>query len=147
MYPTILVLHSWVRWLVILAGLWAVASAASGRASLGRGRVGPIFAHGLGIQFVLGVLLYVFSPITRAAIGDMSGAMGNRGLRFWAVEHPMLMVLAVVFAHVGLNVSRRKSAANEASRLPFLWYALAMVAVLAAIPWPFMGQARPLFRF
>ena len=143
MYPTILTLHSWLRWLVILAGLWAVASAAARRAG-DRDRAGRVFTGGLDLQFVLGVLLFVaLSPITRAALGDMGGAMKNRVWRFWTVEHPALMILALVFAHVGRMVSRRSGTGKG----PLLWYALALLAVLAATPWPFLAHGRPLLRW
>jgi hypothetical protein len=143
MYPTILTLHSWLRWLVIGAGLWAVASAASRRAG-DRDRAGLVFTVSLDLQLVLGVILFVaLSPITQAALADMAGAMKNRAWRFWTVEHPALMILALVFAHVGRIVGRR----GGAGRGRLLWYTLALLALLATIPWPFLAHGRPLFRW
>ena len=102
LYSTLLTLHSWLRWLVILAGLWAVFSAAAARSSRRTDRPGGLFTVGLDVQLVLGVLLYVaFSPITRAALTDMGAAMRDGTLRFWTAEHPALMILAVVFGHLG----------------------------------------------
>jgi hypothetical protein len=145
MYPTVLFLHSWVRWLVIVLGVWALAEAARGRAA---GRAGLFFTIGLDVQLLLGVFLYVaLSPVTQAALADVAGAMRSPTSRFWAVEHPALMVLAVVFGHVGRIVARR-SPADPASPRPstWLWYALALLAILAAMPWPFLAHGRPLFR-
>jgi hypothetical protein len=146
MYPTVLTVHSWLRWLVIVLGLWAVAAAGS----RGRGseRAGLFFKIGLDVQLVLGVLLYAaLSPITQAALTDMAGAMRNPTWRFWTVEHPSLMILAVVFGHVARIVSRRAGRVGRASRAPLLWFALALLAILAATPWPFLAHGRPLFRW
>jgi len=153
MYPTILSLHSWLRWLVIVIGVWAVLEAARGRAE---GRAAKVFTIGLDVQLLLGVLLYVaLSPVTQSALADMAGAMRNSVWRFWAVEHPALMTLGVVFAHVGRVVARRarpggpasgRSGTGVSGRGPLIWYALALVAILAATPWPFLSHGRPLFR-
>ena len=51
---------------------------------------------------LLGLLLYfVFSPLTKAALGDFAGAMKDPLMRFWAVEHVFGMVIGVALAHVG----------------------------------------------
>jgi hypothetical protein len=137
MYPTALIVHSWIRWLVIGAGVWAVIVAARGRAE---GRAGMLFTIGLDVQLLLGVLLYVaLSPVTQAAFGGGGEVMRNPVWRFWVAEHPALMILAVVFGHAGRVVARR-------GRRPLLWYALALLAILAATPWPFLSHGRPLFR-
>jgi hypothetical protein len=153
MYPTVLAIHSWLRWLVIVLGIWAAFEAARGRAE---GGAAKSFTIGLDVQLLLGVLLYVaLSPVTQAALADMAGAMRNSAWRFWAVEHPALMVLAVVFGHVGRVAARRNrvggasgpSNARGSGRGPLIWYALALLAILAATPWPFLSHGRPLFRF
>jgi hypothetical protein len=145
MYPTTLLVHSWLRWVVIILGVWTVLDAARGR---GTGRPGLFFTIALDVQLLAGVLLYVaLSPITQAALADMAAAMRNDTWRFWSVEHPALMILAVVFGHVGRVVARRSARLGRASRGPLLWYALALLAILAAVPWPFLAHGRPLFRF
>lgn len=143
MYPTVLVIHSWVRWLVIVLGVWAVVEAGRGRA---HGRASLFFTIALDVQLLLGVLLFVaLSPITGAALADMAGAMRNSVWRFWAVEHPSLMILAVVFGHVGRIVGRRGVRPGPA-RGSLVWFALALLAIAAATPWPFLGHGRPWFR-
>jgi hypothetical protein len=142
MYPTVLLIHSWLRWLVIVFGVWAVVDAGRGRS---RGRASLFFTIGLDVQLLLGVLLYfALSPITHAALADMAAAMRNSVWRFWAVEHPSLMILAVVFGHVGRMAGGRARAG--VSRAALVWFALALLAIAAATPWPFLGHGRPLFR-
>src|SRR5262245_52919847 len=113
MYALLLLLHSWLRWLVIVCGVWAVLRAWGGVGSRrlwtpSDDAAGRWFTIGLDVQFLVGVVLYGFvSPITVPALGNLGGAMGNSVARFWAVEHPFMMVVAMVLAHVGRVRIRR----------------------------------------
>jgi hypothetical protein len=151
MYPTALAVHSWLRWIVILLGAWALVEAATRRGQPA-GRAGLLFTIALDLQLLLGVLLYAaLSPITQSAMADMAGAMRNATWRFWVVEHPALMALGVVFGHVGRAVERRggrrsvPSGSGGAGWAPFTWYGLALLAILAGVALT-LGQGRPLFR-
>jgi hypothetical protein len=151
MYLTTLTLHSWLRWAVLAVGLWAVLRAyagASGRPWAPTDEAaGRWFTMSLDVQFVLGLLLYgLLSPITAQAVADMGEAMGTPVLRFWAVEHLALVLLALVFAHVGRSRARKARTDAARHRQAAIFYTLALLAVLAAIPWPFMDIGRPLFR-
>jgi hypothetical protein len=147
MYATALIVHSLLRWVVILLGAWAVLSALPGRQSPGRpvpALPGLLFSVALDIQMLVGLLIYVFlSPVTMAAMQEMGAAMKDGAWRFWAVEHPALMILAVVFAHLG----RPRRAGASPGRRAFVWFGLALLAILLATPWPFMPQARPWVRW
>jgi hypothetical protein len=150
MYETALALHSLVRWLVVLAGLWAVAAAFSAARrrewTPADNTPGLLFVLGLDLQLLLGLALFLFlSPVTRAAMLDVGAAMKSSASRFWIVEHPTLMIAAVVLAHAGRVAARRAGSYRAGNRAQF-WFALAMVAVLLGTPWPFGGHPRPWFR-
>ncbi|MBV7340060.1 hypothetical protein KFU94_70010 [Chloroflexi bacterium TSY] len=141
MYPTILAIHNIMRWVVLLLGVWALVSAFSGLA-LSRTwtesdrRPGSLFTISLDIQLLLGLLLYfVLSPITRLAMSDFGAAMGDDVQRFYAVEHLMMMILGIVFAHIGNVRVKRSSEGTTKFRTAAIWYTLAFVAILSRIPW------------
>jgi hypothetical protein len=95
---------------------------------------------------VVGLIIYfALSPLTRSAMLDVGAAMGNSAARFWAVEHPLLMLAAVVLAHVGRMTAGRAGSYRAGGRAR-LWFTLAVIAVLVATPWPFSGTPRPWFR-
>jgi hypothetical protein len=150
-YAVTLFLHSWLRWVVLAAGVAAVAAALPSRptfdASARADRWGLIFTIALDIQVVLGLLLYVFlSPITVAIFDDIGAAMADPSARFWAVEHLSLMIAASAIAHLGRMLAH-KATNPSAKRLRLLiGFTLAMIAIAAAIPWPGMSSGRPLFR-
>jgi hypothetical protein len=152
MYPLMLVVHSLLRWVVLAAGLVAFGRALAGmrgrRAwTAADDRAGQLFVGMLDLQLLIGIALYlVFSPITRAAFQDFGAAMGNSMLRFWAVEHILGMVIAVALAHIGRVRTRRAMDPVRRHKLTAIFFGLALVAILATIPWPGMPAGRPLFR-
>ena len=141
-YTTILIVHSWLRWAVLAAGLAAAFRGGTDRNDTG----GKWFTILLDVQFLLGLLLYfVLSPITGAAFEDFGAAMRVPQLRFFAVEHTLGMVLALTLAHIG-RARVRKAAPERRGRTALIFYGLALVIILASIPWPGMPAGRPLFR-
>jgi hypothetical protein len=89
MYSVVLFLHSWVRWLVVIAAVAAVGRAFYGW--LGKkgwtqldDQLGLLFSTSLDVQMLLGLILYIFlSPITTAAFKNFGAAMSNPILRFF----------------------------------------------------------------
>ena len=108
---------------------------------------GLVFMTLLDIQMLLGLLLYlVLSPFTAEAMKDFGAAMRNPGLRFFAVEHVVLMLAAVVLAHLGRALARKAKSPAVMRHRRFLCFGLATLAMLIAIPWPGLPNGRPLFR-
>jgi len=152
MYPLMLVVHSLLRWVVLAAGLVAFGRALAGMRArrawtAGDDRAGQVFVGTLDLQLLIGLVLYFgLSPITRAAMQDFGAAMGNSMLRFWAVEHILGMVIAVALAHVGRVRVRKTTDPVRRHKLAAIFFGLALIAILATIPWPGMPAGRPLFR-
>ncbi|MEO6213461.1 MAG: hypothetical protein ABIP65_07515 [Vicinamibacterales bacterium] len=150
MYTAVLMIHSWLRWAVLVAGLLAVARAATagGRPwTPADDRSTRWFTIALDVQVLLGLLLYfVLSPFTREAMGDFGAAMKTSGLRFWAVEHTFGMIIGAALAHVGA-VRIRKAPMPRKHRLAVIFFGLALLVILASIPWPGTAAGRPLFRW
>lgn len=146
MYNIVLFLHSWVRWVALLAGIVAAAKAILGVVQKGKwgdldNRLGVIFTAGLDTQLLLGLILYVTSPITTNAFSDMGAAMSNGDVRFFVVEHLLLMVVGLVLAHIGRSRSKKAVEHGAKFRAAAIFFTIAVVLILAAIPW-----SRPLFR-
>ena len=150
MYTTVLAIHSWVRWIALVAGVGVTMAALRGKVqgtnSLAD-RWGLFAMMALDIQMLLGLILYfVLSPFTTQALQDFSGAMKNPELRFWAVEHIAVMLLAVILAHVG-RVLARKAPTPQAKRTRLLvCFGLATLFMFLRTPWPGLPNGRPFFR-
>lgn len=154
MYDITLVLHSLLRWLVLVGAGVALFRAYSGwfggmAWSKADRQWNAIFTHSMTLQFLIGLLLYlVLSPVTTQGVFPSFGAaMKDRVLRFWGVEHIFAMVVALALAHIG-NARARKGATDAAKhKAAAIFFTIALVLVLASIPWPFLNYGRPLFRF
>ena len=90
----------------------------------------------MDLNVVLGLILYLFlSPITQAAFANFGVAMSDANLRYFAVEHILGMIVALVLAHVGRAVSKRATDTIKKHRAAAIWYTLSFLISLAMIPW------------
>jgi hypothetical protein len=144
-----LILHSLLRWVVLLAGIVAVGRGFMGgkgkRWTEADSRAGLLFITVLDLQFLIGLLLYVFlSPTVRTAFLNFGGAMKDPMLRFFAVEHIVGMVVAIALAHIGRARTKKAVTDDKKFRAAVIFYTLAMIVILLSIPWPGMPAGRPL---
>jgi hypothetical protein len=98
--------------------------------------MGIIFTSLMDLQLLVGLVLYFFlSPITKLAFNDFGAAMKNADLRFYAVEHLFMMLIAVVLVHIGRAKSKKAATDAGKFKIATLFYGLALVVMLVAIPW------------
>jgi hypothetical protein len=154
MLNLILILHSLLRWAAIAFGLVAIGRAAAGLTktpatwSESDAKFSRLFAISLDVQMLLGILMYLFfSTITTSAFQNMGEAMGNSVVRFWIVEHPTIMLVALVFAHIGVARARKMVNPNGKHRttLIFLGISLALILYGTTLTWSL--AERPLLPF
>jgi len=150
MYTTILIVHSWVRWIALVTGFGATLAAITGRTDSRDSpadRWGLFLIMALDIQMLLGLMLYLgISPNMKAILAHFGDAMKDPATRFWAVEHITAMFAAVVVAHVGRVLARKaKTPASKRTRL-LVCFTLATILMLAGMPWPGRPGGRVLFR-
>jgi hypothetical protein len=146
LYTTVLTVHSYLRWLVVVAAVASVVCAFLGMLrgrpfKPGGRRWGAIYTGLLDLQLLIGIYLYATSPIVRAALANMTSAMKQKELRFFAVEHLTTMVIAVVLAHAGSVRSKREPDDKAAYSRALLWYLASTIVLFLGIPW-----WRPLLR-
>lgn len=154
MLNLILILHSLLRWAAIAFGLVAIGRAAAGLTKTpatwieSDAKFSRLFAISLDVQMLLGILMYLFfSTITTSAFQNMGEAMGNSVVRFWIVEHPTIMLVALVFAHIGVARARKMVNPNGKHRttLIFLGISLALILYGTTLTWSL--AERPLLPF
>lgn len=151
MFAALLVVHSWLRWLVLLAAFNAVGRAIGGVQS-GRpwassdDHAGKWLVILFDVQLLVGLIIYAaLSPTTQAALADFGAAMKDSQLRFFAVEHLVGMVAAAALIHIGRKKSGSVTAGSR-HKVALIFFALAIVIMLLSIPWPFGPAPRGLFR-
>lgn len=138
MYDFMLMLHSGLRWLVALLAVVAVVTAwiatrrNGGRWPAPLRTLGKVYVGLFDLQLLVGVLLYVWlSPLTTGAFNALGEAMKVGELRYFVVEHVVMMVAAAVLIHVGVALARKSDSALKAAML----YTFALLIMIPGIPW------------
>jgi hypothetical protein len=150
MYTTVLFLHSWIRWIALVAGvgvtLAALRGKVEGETSIAD-RWGLVAMMALDVQMLLGLVLYLgLSPNMREILNHFGESMKRADTRFWAVEHISAMFVAVALSHVG-RVLARKAKTPAAKRMRLLvCFGLATLLMILGMPWPGRPGGRDLFR-
>jgi hypothetical protein len=151
-YPTVLTIHSWLRWAALLLGVTATFNAFRHRADTGerpRGqRWDSVFMLALDLQALLGLVLYFgLSPFTREAINNVGMALRDPGLRFWSITHVAMMLVALVAVRVGRVFAMGDPSSRARRNGRYICFGVAVFAIVAGVPWPGLANGRPLFRF
>lgn len=152
MYDVVLSLHNILRWVVLIVAVLALIrmyfGGWGGRKAFSRAddRASLLFVTMLDIQLLVGIILYVFLSPTTTALLNGSSSMAAPMTRFFGAEHAALMLVSVILAHVGRVQAKKAADARGKFRRTAIWFTVALVLLLAGIPWPFMPIARPWLR-
>lgn len=141
MYNIFLTVHSYLRWVVLILALAAIVKGLIGLSSKskfveGDRKVGLFFMISCHTQLLIGLILYVFlSPITQSAFQDFGAAMKNAGLRFFAVEHILTNIIAVVLVTIGHSKNKKGISSASKHKNAVIFYGLGLIFILSRIPW------------
>jgi len=89
-----------------------------------------VLAH---TQLLIGVVLYFLSPL---GLSNFSGeAMGDSLSRLYIVEHPLTMIVAIVFISLGYTRSKKAPDSGTRYKKLLIYYAIGLFLMLLRIPW------------
>ena len=141
MYVGFLHIHDTLRWLLLIGLIFTLTKYMAGwlrkktwqRAD---NLLGIAVIVLMDLQLITGLTLYFFlSPKTQLALSNFGAAMKDADLRFYAVEHISMMVIAVVLVHIGRFKSNKALTDIEKFKVTSIFYLIALVVIFAAIPW------------
>ena len=142
MYSGLLHLHNTLRWVILILLLLVIIQAFTKKEGIRKSSLWLLIAGHITLllglyQYFTGELGYNFIA-NATSFGDV---MKNSVSRFWAVEHISAMLIAIILITIA-----RKSAKNLVYKKAALLYVIALLLILAAVPWPFReGIGRPWF--
>ena len=147
-----LIIHSILRWAVLLFGLWTLINALSGVFSkrtftAGDNRTSLFFMISCDIQLLLGLILYFNGMWFTMLKTNAKEVMKDGVSRFFAVEHISIMILAWLLVHIGRSMVKRADTDTQKHKRSLIYFGIAILLILAMIPWPFRqaGIAREWF--
>jgi hypothetical protein len=152
MYPYLLALHSVFRWMVLLSLLFAIYRSYRGWMSAavysdfdnGVRHWSATIAH---VQLILGIILYFISPLVDYFLHHFKEAVHEREIRFFGMEHSLMMILSIIVITIASMISKRQSTDAKKFRALAIGYTLALLIIVTSVPWPFSPLvSRPWFR-
>ena len=132
--------HSYWAYLVLAILLFAVVNAIIGFTQkkqftdkdLRIGLFALIISH---IQLLIGLAWYFMSPWFKALITDAAAVMKDKSVRLLAVEHPITMILAIVFITIGWSKHKNKKDSAAKFKTFIIFYGIGLLLILSRIPW------------
>lgn len=92
--------------------------------------IGFISAH---LQLLIGLVVYFVSPL---GLKSFSGEnMGNSTARLYFLEHPIMMLIAIVLITIGYSKAKKAKEDYAANKTVFITYTIALILILSRIPW------------
>jgi hypothetical protein len=153
MYQSLLILHSLVRWLVLISLLVAIIRAYRGwlgnkRFLKGDNTARMVAVTSSHIQLVIGICLYFISPVVRYFLNYFKEAVHQREIRFFGMEHITMMVIAIVLLTIGSAKTKRQTTDRQKFKTMVIWFTIALLIIFLSIPWHFSPlTSRPYFRW
>ncbi|WP_439129695.1 hypothetical protein [Polaribacter sp.] len=132
--------HSYWAYLVLIILIFAVINAIIGLTQkkqftdkdLRIGLFTLIVSH---IQLLIGLAWYFMSPWFDLLTSDASAVMKDKSVRLLAVEHPITMILAIVFITIGWSKHKKKTEDVAKFKSFVIFYGIGLVLILSRIPW------------
>jgi len=151
MYTALLYLHSILRWVILVLGIVAVFKSYSGMTagkpfSAGDRKVGLFLMIAAHTTLLVGLYLWLTGPWGLANIRNLGfgEVMKDRVYRFYAVEHLVGMLIAIILITLGRGAAKKPISDRAKHKRTFWFILVALVIILATVPWPFReGIARP----
>jgi len=92
-----------------------------------------IVAH---LQLIIGFIAYFLSAQFEYVLDNgMGAAMKEPEIRLFVIEHPLMMILAIVLITMGFSKHKKQTTDNGKFKTIALYYGIALLFVLSRIPW------------
>lgn len=134
-------LHNVLRYLIIIAAVWAIIKliqAKKANKPFGKSEKTPslLYMIFMDIQLVLGVALFFFTNyITK--LKEVAFSDWDKVSQFFLREHLPIMILSLIFVHIGHSAAKKSKYSKAIT-----FFIISLVLIIAAVPWPFRDLGR-----
>ena len=142
LYNALLHTHSIGRWIVLLLLLFAILNSliAGNRPYIRTdNRLGLLLTIAADLMLLIGIYLWFTGPWGYKQIQAVgfSEVMKNPTGRFYVIEHLAGMLIAIILIHIGKSQGKKAMSDRAKHRRTMIFYLVALLIILASIPWPF----------
>jgi hypothetical protein len=145
-------LHNLLRWVILILLLVSIYKSYSGwkggkQFAAGDKKIWLFTMIASHITLLLGLYQWALGRIGFLSTDYTSfgSVMKDKVSRFFLVEHPITMILAIVMITLGHGMAKKSVDDETKYKKAFRYFIIALVLILAAVPWPFREVARPWF--
>ena len=140
-YAIFLLIHSWNRWLALLALVATTALAwqgwLAGKPYTKRYTMLRSATVGLNhLQIMFGFVLYFQSPLVEYFRSDIQGGLRIPEVAFFGVIHISVMLIAALVLTVGGAIARRGTTDAKRFRTVAIFFTIALALIMLAMPSP-----------
>jgi hypothetical protein len=137
-------LHSVLRWVILIMLVISIIKAFKGLRSCETFRDGDrktwlftmIAAH---VTLLIGLYQWLMGRYGLISMHLPEGSAIPEGkfLRFYQIEHPIIMIISIVLITLGYGMAKKQVDAKVKYRKALTYFIYALVLILLGIPWPF----------
>jgi hypothetical protein len=132
MYGTFLLLHSLVRYFVLILLIVLIVKSLVGwmnkaEFTSGDNKISLFTLIATHTQFLLGVILYFLSPFVK-----FSGER-DRMQSYWTFEHISMMIIAVALITIGRNTMKKLPAGPSKHKRLFIMNLIALIIIVGMV--------------
>jgi len=131
-------LHSGVRWIALVALVTGVIAGLIGvinKKGFKRKQLYSTAVYALHLQLLIGIILYFISSKVHFTEGFMKDSMS----RFYALEHPLIMIIGVILVTIGYSKAKKLEDPLKQSKKILIFYTIGLLLILWMIPWPWQS--------
>ena len=146
-------LHNLLRWVILILLVISIVKAYSGwqqkkTFSSSDKRIWLFTLISAHITLLIGLFQWLWGRygILKIDLPEGESIMKNKLFRFFWVEHPTFMILAIVMITLGYGMAKNPVPDTVKFKRTFWFFVIALLMILVAVPWPFRaGISRPWF--
>ena len=124
MYTGLVHLHNLLRWVIVITLVWSLLNAFKGK----NGKETLIMMISSHMMLLIGLVQWFGGDW---GLKQIKKLVQNPAVRFFAVEHALMMIIAIVLITIG----HRSAKAGKANTKWFLLAALAIILMMMPGPW------------
>lgn len=141
-------LHNVLRWAILIFGFTAVYKAYTGMSGKrawesSDQKTGMWFVLCCHLQLLIGLILYFYLG-KQSVFTNMAENMKIAEVRYWGIEHFLMMLIAIVLVQIGRIASKKAATDVQKHKKALIWYGIGLLLMLINIPWPWSQISRGL---
>lgn len=136
--------HSGLRWLALGILIYTVFNALLKKNKEyqdGDKTVSIIALSLTHLQVVIGLVLYFIQKkyeLFSIAFDDTLPKEVKSEARLYALEHPLVMLIAAVLITIGHSKAKKAAESAKKFKLTYIFFGIGLILILSRIPWPFL---------